>query len=978
MKNRTRLLLMLAAALALPPAALIIAQQVGAGNARPQGPCDVYAAAQMPCVAAHSSTRALFAAYNGPLYQIMRQTDGKKLDIGVVPPNAIDGGGYADAAAQDAFCAHTYCWITTVYDQSGHKNDLIQAPRGGTGVPTMMGGFNSLPLADMAPVTLMGHKVYGVYIEPGMGLRNNNPHGTAVDDQAQGQYWVVNGHHYNSGCCYDYGNAEIDSRDDGEGTMETTYFGNAFTWYHGPDPGPWIMTDQENNLVGCVNDNPQDKLCRNLPVITWRFVTAMAKGEPHHWASMGGDAQGGELKVMFDGKRVDNRYDPMRKQGAIVLGNGGDNSNSSQGTFYEGAMTAPNTFPTNDTDQKVQANVVAAKYGAQRLAMVPASAAAKPPGLQTFVPGSSQDTLVTFVNTSAAPVKNVSLKMTLPAGWNAVAAGGGTEVAELAPGASFSATFKVTSGPAAFNGDLVAHASWAEAAGRMQADTVVEKVRNASPIKINEFAGQFIELYNAGDSAVDLSNWSVTQHPIQQATFSAIQIPAGTKLASHGFYLLGMAGSGLAVPANQGDSTVYARSIAGMKEGGSIQIGVGASAETRKIAKLGSAAGSSTTLWQPLPDGPVITIPAGSTRVPVERVNGFAVGQKAALGYGATYPIVGKDLEKYEIVTVTEIGKAGAQTALAADAKAGDTSIRLRNGGSVSVGDTINLDIDSVGHGNEKVIVKSIGGAPGAPGAPGAQAPVANEDGTFFVAAPAAPGGAAPQTPGAPGGAGRGTRGGLGGPGGRGGGGGGGGVIELTAPLKFNHASNLPVSVWGTGIKFQPASAQPHSSNEPVLPLGTGITLDKPLDQAHDIDTVVRVEASDAGGYQGTAKPDQWFGGPVIGSLGVIILRDAGGLVADSLNYGGTGNNGAIGDPWAAEGYQGTSVALWHGCFVPTPMAAGGGGGRGGAGRAGGGAGAAGPGSSAGRTRDGVDTDSNCTDFVIEAPTPGAPNKAAQ
>jgi len=43
---------------------------------------------------------------------------------------------------------------------------------------------------------------------------------------------------------------------------------------------------------------------------------------------------------MFDGQRVDSTYDPMRKQGAILLGNGGDNSNGSQGTFYEGAMNA--------------------------------------------------------------------------------------------------------------------------------------------------------------------------------------------------------------------------------------------------------------------------------------------------------------------------------------------------------------------------------------------------------------------------------------------------------------------------------------------------------------------------------------------------------------------------------------------------------------------------------------------------------------
>ena len=141
----------------------------------------------------------------------------------------------------------------------------------------VMGGFNNVPVADWAPITIMGHKVYGVFIAPGMGLRNDNPHGTAVDDQAEGQYWVVNGHHYNGGCCFDYGNAEIDSRDDGAGTMETAYFGNATAWYHGPPPGPWIMTDQENNLVGCVTTNGT-KNC-DLPIIKWRFVTATADGE---------------------------------------------------------------------------------------------------------------------------------------------------------------------------------------------------------------------------------------------------------------------------------------------------------------------------------------------------------------------------------------------------------------------------------------------------------------------------------------------------------------------------------------------------------------------------------------------------------------------------------------------------------------------------------------------------------------------------
>jgi non-reducing end alpha-L-arabinofuranosidase len=107
---------------------------------------------------------------------------------------------------------------------------------------------------------------------------------------------------------------------------------------------------------------------------------------------MGSDAQGGTMSVMFSGPRVDSDYDPMRKQGAILLGNGGDNSNGSQGTFYEGAVTAAGTFPADATDQLVQANIVAARYRVLPLTIAPASATAAPPGLQTFSPGSSQDT----------------------------------------------------------------------------------------------------------------------------------------------------------------------------------------------------------------------------------------------------------------------------------------------------------------------------------------------------------------------------------------------------------------------------------------------------------------------------------------------------------------------------------------------------------------------------------------------------------
>ncbi len=844
MKTRNRTLLMLALALTLMGAASMMAR-VGAGTSaappRPQGPCDIYAAAGDPCVAAHSTTRALYASYNGPLYQVLRQSDDKTLDIGVVPAG-IDAGGYANAAAQDAFCANTYCWITTIYDQSPKHNDLVQAPRGGFSGPAM-GGFNNIPLADMAPITIMGHKAYGVFIAPGMGLRDDDPVGTAVDDQAEGQYWVINGRHYNSGCCFDYGNAEIDSRDDGNGTMETTYYGNATGWYRGSGAGPWIMTDQENNLVGCVNPGSPSKLCADLPSITWRFVTATADGEPHHWRSMGGDAQTGDLKVMFDGPRVNATYDPMRKQGAILLGNGGDNSNGSQGTFYEGAMTAPGTFPTQETNQKVQANVVAAGYDVPRLTIAPANTglsaeASAQAELQTFSPGSSQDTIVMFTNTTGAPATGVTLSMAVPnAQWTAVVLGTtktSVTIAEpVAPGASASATFKVTAGPTAFNGDLVAMARWtglpagaSAKAGAMQSETAVEKVRNVSPITINEFrisagaptnsTNSFIELYNSGRAdgrVVDLSNWTLTLHATQQAVFSSVKIPAGTMLAPGGFYLLGLSTSGLAIPARAGDTTIHVRSTTGLSVGDTVEIDTGSSVETRKIASIGTPAGTSTTLWQPLPDGPVITIPVGSTHVPVTSVAGFEVGQKIALGYGATYPTVAKAIEKYEVVTVTAVGKPGTQAWLSADAKAGDTNIKVSSVANISVGDKIRLDIDSVGHGIETVTVTRVG--------------TQSVRNTFNGAL-------------------RDTETGTG--------------LDLAAPLKFSHAANLPFAVQGTGISFEPATAFAHSSNEPIQPLGTGVTLDSPLARAHAIDAVVRNAAATTAGYQGGCRPTSGSG----------------------------------------------------------------------------------------------------------------------
>jgi hypothetical protein len=50
----------------------------------------------------------------------------------------------------------------------------------------------------------------------------------------------------------------------------------------------------------------------------------------------------------------------MRKEGAIGLGTGGDNSNAAQGNFFEGVMTA--RYSSDAADDAVQANIVSV-YG---------------------------------------------------------------------------------------------------------------------------------------------------------------------------------------------------------------------------------------------------------------------------------------------------------------------------------------------------------------------------------------------------------------------------------------------------------------------------------------------------------------------------------------------------------------------------------------------------------------------------------------
>jgi non-reducing end alpha-L-arabinofuranosidase len=145
-----------------------------------RGPCDIFHDGGTPCVAAHSVVRALYASYTGVLYQVNRSSDSSVLDIRAASP-----GGFADATAQDVFCAGTACVISRIYDQSPLRNHLAVAPAGGN----VKHGDQPVN-ASRLRVSVSGHDVYAAYFEGGMGYRNDNTSGVAVGNNPETLYMV--------------------------------------------------------------------------------------------------------------------------------------------------------------------------------------------------------------------------------------------------------------------------------------------------------------------------------------------------------------------------------------------------------------------------------------------------------------------------------------------------------------------------------------------------------------------------------------------------------------------------------------------------------------------------------------------------------------------------------------------------------------------------------------------------------------------
>ena len=356
-RRRARLLsaLLLAVAIALPLSGTTATPAAAAASS---GPCDLYATGGTPCEAAYSTTRAMFASYNGPLYQIQRASDSSTLSIGLE-----SAGGVVNSAPQVSFCSGTTCTITVLYDQTGNGNNLPISPgsscsgcSAGLAGPGANGadiGANAMAL----PVTVGGQPAYGVEVNDiGTGYRNNSVKNVPTGSQPEGMYMLTSSNLTSGLCCFDFGSAETNDSDDGDSTMNAIYWGTA-CWTGGcTGSGPWVGGDLENGMYFS-NNGPNPS---SIPSETGSFVTAWEKNNgTTNFTLKYGNGQSGGLTQSYSGA-LPNGYNPMKVQPSIELGTGGDNSPKGKGEFFEGAVTAG--FPTDATENAVQANVVSAGY----------------------------------------------------------------------------------------------------------------------------------------------------------------------------------------------------------------------------------------------------------------------------------------------------------------------------------------------------------------------------------------------------------------------------------------------------------------------------------------------------------------------------------------------------------------------------------------------------------------------------------------
>ena len=309
----------------------------------------------------------------------------------------------------------------------------------------------------------------------------------------------------------------------------------------------------------------------------------------------------------------------------------------------------------------------------------------------------------------------------------------------------------------------------------------------------------------------------------------------------------------------------------------------------------------------------MITIPAGSTNVPyTAEAAGVAAGQPVRRRREDRHRLrrhLPRRLKRHGKVRGGH-GHRGGQAGHAGPPggarAAGSTNIKVTYVANISAGDKIQLDIDSVGHGIETVTVRSVG--------------TQRRDA------------AAPEDPGT--------------------------GLDLAAPLKFNHSANIPFSDRGTGSPSSRRRPLPTRATSPFSRSAPASRWTSPWPATMRSMRWSATPRSRRPATRGRRSPTSGSGVPPsrpAPATWCCVTPPAWSSTASTTAASSTHGPRRVTRQPPEPGQSG--------CYVPAP----------GAGRGGSAASAApaagGPNRSAGRFPDGLDTDSNCSDFLLQTAT---------
>jgi hypothetical protein len=186
--------------------------------------------------------------------------------------------------------------------------------------------------------------------------------------QAQGIYELADGTRKGSACCWDFGNATTKPATEWH-MMDCLSLGH--TWWGNSADSNWFgfAADFEGGVWagGSKNGDPgwgalngtYTTNTANPTMGAAKFALGFLRVNTTTWAIHVADlSSASALTKAWDGGIPS--VVTMDHRGGIVLGVGPDNSNNSNGTFYEGAIVSG--YPTDDIDLNVMKNLQTVGY----------------------------------------------------------------------------------------------------------------------------------------------------------------------------------------------------------------------------------------------------------------------------------------------------------------------------------------------------------------------------------------------------------------------------------------------------------------------------------------------------------------------------------------------------------------------------------------------------------------------------------------